>query len=190
MKFRGGDTWVPPGLRGLWGFWLVMSDLFGTVDRMKLFTRYRILNAARAMVGEVGVERVTMRGIAARANITAAAIYKHFLNKRALLDEVIASGFSELATEMLAANDEQSGDAGLRTAIGRIFEFAEIHPKLTRMMMAPQTDDSQPIQRLAAQIARCMRERTMPFGNQDVVARMFWAQVRGQLAMRPDRSAA
>jgi AcrR family transcriptional regulator len=53
---------------------------------MKLFTRYRILNAARAMVAEVGVERVTLRGIAAMANITAAAIYRHFRNKRDMLD--------------------------------------------------------------------------------------------------------
>jgi AcrR family transcriptional regulator len=40
---------------------------------MKFFTRYRILNSARTMVAEVGVERVTMRGIAAMANITAAS---------------------------------------------------------------------------------------------------------------------
>src|ERR1041384_5442433 len=148
---------------------------------MQLYTRCRILNAARAMVGEVGVERVTMRGIAKRANITAPAIYRHFRNKRHLLDEVIASGFSELATGMRAANDEPSSEAGLHAAISHVFEFAETYPNLTRMMLAPHTDDSRPIARLVTQVARCMHERTMPFGNDHEVARMFWAQLRGQL---------
>src|ERR1051325_1448018 len=156
---------------------------------MKLFTRYRILNAARAMVGEVGVERVTMRGIAKRATLTAPAIYRHFRNKRHLLDEVIASGFSELATGMLAANDEPSGEAGLHTAISHVFEFAETYPNLTRMMLAPHTNDCKPIERLARQVGRCMRGGAMPFGNDHEVARMFWAQLRGQLTMRPAAAA-
>ena len=71
--------------------WERLNQL-GSIRSMKLFTRYRILNAARAMVAEVGVERVTMRGIAAMANITAAAIYKHFLNKREMLEQVVKEG--------------------------------------------------------------------------------------------------
>src|SRR5947208_7588709 len=77
-----------------------MSDPVASVRGMKLFTRFRILNATRALVSELGVERVTMRGIARLANLTAPAIYKHFRNKRALLDAVIASGYDELDTQM------------------------------------------------------------------------------------------
>jgi AcrR family transcriptional regulator len=140
---------------------------------MKLFTRFRILNAARSMVGEVGVERVTMRGIAARANLTAPAIYKHFRNKRALLDEVIASGFNELGQTMAAA-------ASLHSMIERGVKFAVINPKLTLMMLAPLTDDHVPVRKLETHLRRegC--------GNARQVARLLWAQLRGQLSMRDD----
>src|ERR1051325_5394425 len=114
---------------------------------MRLLTRFRILNAARSMVGEVGVERVTMRGIAARANITAPAIYKHFRNKRALLDEVIASGYSELGQMMGRGHDVQ-------TMLGRVDKSGSLHPKLTLMMLAPHTDDHVPIRKLQTQMVR------------------------------------
>ena len=142
---------------------------------MKLETRFRILNAARSMVGEVGVERVTMRGIAARANITAPAIYKHFRNKRALLDEVIASGFSELGHMMGRGHDVQ-------TMLERADKFAQLHPKLTLMMLAPHTDDHVPVRRIRWQL---IRERR-PYARE--AARALWAQKRGQLTMRPPKA--
>lgn len=156
---------------------------------MKLFTRFRILNAARSMVGELGVERVTMRGIAARANITAPAIYRHFRNKRALLDAVVASGYDELGRNMLRAQQTPSGSRGLRTAIDQAVNFAVKYPQLTRMMLAPQTVDDVPVVKLAAQVERCMKERSMPYGNADSVAHILWAQMRGQLAQRQPQSA-
>ncbi|HEX4384909.1 MAG TPA: helix-turn-helix domain-containing protein [Myxococcales bacterium] len=70
---------------------------------MKLLTRYRILNAARAMVAEVGVERVTMRGIAAMANITAPAIYRHFRNKRSRYRSLVDLMFGSLEAERYAS---------------------------------------------------------------------------------------
>ena len=142
---------------------------------MRLLTRFRILNAARSMVGEVGVERVTMRGIAARANITAPAIYKHFRNKRALLDEVIASGYSEMGQAMGRGHDVQ-------TMLERAAKFAALHPKLTLMMLAPHTDDHVPIRKLQTQL---MRERR-PYPRE--TARTLWAHKRGELSMRPGRA--
>jgi AcrR family transcriptional regulator len=156
---------------------------------MKLWTRYRILNAARSMVGEVGVERVTMRGIAARANVTAPAIYRHFRNKRALLDEVIASGYRELGANMLAGKRTPSGARGLRTMIDQGVNFALKYPRLTLMMLAPQTDDEVPIRKLESQVRRCMAERSMGYANSRQIADILWAQMRGHLSMRPPQGA-
>lgn len=163
-----------------------MSGGFGSVVGMRLFTRYRILNATRSMVGEVGVERVTMRGIAARANLTAPAIYKHFRNKRALLDEVIASGFHELGTRMRRGLQTPSGARGLRTMIDQGVDFAVRHPRLMEMMLAPRTLDDEPVRRLQTQVERCMREHVMTRGDPRQVALVLWAQIRGQLSMRHD----
>ena len=138
---------------------------------MKLETRFRILNAARSMVGELGVERVTMRGIAARANITAPAIYKHFRNKRHLLDEVIATGYTELGLAMNLGED-------LEDMLRQVLVFADAQPNLTRMMLAPHTDDHLPIRKLQRHFQQLRKPN--PRWN----AQVLWAQLRGQLTMR------
>jgi AcrR family transcriptional regulator len=148
---------------------------------MKLFTRYRILNATRAMVAEVGVERVGMRGIAALANITAAAIYKHFRNKKALLDEVVAHGYRELSYAMLKegkGNLEKMADSGRK--------FAERHSRLFEMMVAPQTNDEEAVKRLEheAYDARKRKELKEPNARRAAVA--IWSEIRGFLARRAE----
>jgi len=153
---------------------------------MKIFTRFRILNAARALVSEVGVERVTMRKIARLANITAPAIYKHFANKRALLDEVIASGFEEMGDGMLRGLRVSPGPEGLKIMTDAAVEFALLYPNLTKMMLAPQTRDDQPVRILEMQVDRCMRERVMRPRNPGYVAALLWSQVRGVLSRRHD----
>src|ERR1700742_2423248 len=96
---------------GNWSAGRGMSDPPDSLRIMKLFTRYRILNATRAMVAEVGVERVTMRGVAAMANITAPAIYRHFRNKREMLEQVVAMGYRDLSTRMLKRGQKAESHA-------------------------------------------------------------------------------
>jgi AcrR family transcriptional regulator len=161
-----------------------MSDPPGSLATMKLFTRYRILNATRAMVAEVGVERVTMRGIAAMANITAPAIYKHFRNKRALLDEVIAHGFSELDQRMLRGLRTPTPQRGLRIMIDQTVAFSLRYPRLFEMMMAPRTRDHAVVQRLERQMEGCMRAGVADASPPADVTRTLWAEMRGLLSLR------
>ena len=147
---------------------------------MKLFTRYRILNATRALVAELGVERVTMRGIASLANITAPAIYKHFRNKRALLDEVIALGFSELDQTMKRGLRTPTPERGLRVMVDQAVDFALRHERLFEMMMSPRARDDRMVQRLQHQLARC---RVTDAAHKALV---LWGQIRGQLTMCHD----
>jgi AcrR family transcriptional regulator len=153
---------------------------------MKLFTRYRILNAARAMVAEVGVERVTMRGIAAMANITAGAIYRHFRNKREMLDQVIAHGYRELSNQMLKRSQKVTGrPRTLRVMIDEAAAYAERHPNLFQMMAAPRTDDEEAVTRLEHEMTECMAARVLPRDNPEKVAIAVWSLMRGFLARRP-----
>ena len=164
-----------------------MSDRPGKLDTMKsLFTRFRILNATRALVSEVGVERVTMRRIAALANITAPAIYKHFRNKRALLDAVIASGYTELTGRMARGNRAPSGPRGLRIMTDEVVAFAQDYPRLMQMMLAPRTADDEPVSFLLTQVTRCMRADIMETRNPPATAALIWAQMRGTLSRRTE----
>ena len=156
------------------------------MSRMSLFTRFRILNATRALVSEVGVERVTMRRIAALANITAPAIYKHFRNKRELLDRVIDSGYDELAGRMARGWRAPSPHGGLRVMTEAVVGFARDYPKLTLMMLAPLTKDEPAVEVLQPQIERCMRGKVLPWRNARVVAGMLWSAMRGLLSRRQE----
>ena len=154
---------------------------------MKIFTRFRILNATRALVSELGVERVTMRGIARLANITAPAIYKHFRNKRALLEAVIASGYDELDTEMIRGLQAPAPHDGLHVMVKETVAYALRYPRLFEMMVAPRTRDHKVVDRLKPQIATCMRAGALEWGNADDIALTIWAQMRGVLSLRHDR---
>jgi AcrR family transcriptional regulator len=53
-------------------------------------TRRQILEAARAVFGDVGYERATIRGIASAANVDKSSIVKYFGTKQKLFQEAVA----------------------------------------------------------------------------------------------------
>jgi AcrR family transcriptional regulator len=65
-------------------------------------TSKRIARAARRLLDKEGVEAVTMRRVAAAVDITAMAVYRHYADRKALLNALADEGFRELA-ERLAA---------------------------------------------------------------------------------------
>lgn len=69
-------------------------------ERQKAETRQRILDAARELFVVDGVEATTMRAIAARIEYTPTAIYHHFKDKDALLEELCLVDFLSLASAM------------------------------------------------------------------------------------------
>jgi AcrR family transcriptional regulator len=57
-------------------------------------TQNRIFAAARQLFDQGGVEAVSMRRIAGKVGITPMAIYKHYPDKDALLNELMLDGFA------------------------------------------------------------------------------------------------
>jgi AcrR family transcriptional regulator len=155
---------------------------------MKLFTRYRILNATRAVIAELGVERVTMRGIAALANITAPAIYKHFKSKKALLEEVVARGYVEMAEKMLRRGPQIRADpkAHVRVMVREAHAYADRYPRLFEMMVAPRSNDEPAVERLEQELQRGMKSRDIAWRNPRELAITLWSQMRGFLSRRPE----
>lgn len=70
-------------------------------------SRPAILKAARRAFARQPYAAVTLRGIAADANVSASLIIKHFGGKEALFDQV--ADFSQAAELLLAAPDDQLG---------------------------------------------------------------------------------
>lgn len=62
--------------------------------------RQTLLDAAVALIGEVGPRVFTLREVARRAGVSHNAPYRHFAGKDELLAEVAAQGFNRLAASM------------------------------------------------------------------------------------------
>jgi AcrR family transcriptional regulator len=89
-----------------------------------------IVETARALLEDEGVEALSMRRLAERLDIRAPSIYKHFADKRELEAAVISAGFEELAVSFEAA-----ARRGSLRALGRAYRrFALAHAHLYRLM--------------------------------------------------------
>src|SRR5215470_12233509 len=76
--------------------------------------RVQILRAAGSMFAKGGIEATSMRRIAARAGVTATLLYKHFVDKDALLVAIGEDFFKKLAADL----DETAG--GERHPVARL----------------------------------------------------------------------
>lgn len=89
--------------------------------------RDRILEAARALVGETGVE-ATMEEIARHAGVAVGTLYRHFPAKEDLVAAVVEDSVAQMAvlTEGAVAA-VHAGAAPGRALLGLFREFAERH---------------------------------------------------------------
>lgn len=93
-----------------------------------------LLDAAVATIESEGIDGLTVRAVADRADVAPMGVYSRFAGKAGLVDAVLVEGFTRLAT---AVDVRQSADAR-----GRLIEachayrlFALEHPHLYRLML-------------------------------------------------------
>ncbi|WP_326652125.1 MULTISPECIES: TetR/AcrR family transcriptional regulator C-terminal domain-containing protein [unclassified Streptomyces] len=65
--------------------------------------RIRVARAALRLLNEVGLEGLTLRAIAKELDVKAPALYWHFKDKQALLDEMATEMLRRMAADLLAA---------------------------------------------------------------------------------------
>ena len=91
-----------------------------------------IVNAARELLEEEGIEALSMRRIGQRLGIRAPSIYKHLPDKDALEAAIISTGFEEQAALFEAALEHSDDPLG---ALARAYrDFGREHPHLYRLM--------------------------------------------------------
>lgn len=111
--------------------------------------RRALVDAGRALVHEEGVAGLTLRAAATRAGVSAAAPYRHFADKEALLAAVMTQGFVELgkALSVIEVDDPLSR----LHAIGhRYLEFVAAEPALSQLMFGGTVTDGDAHPELAA----------------------------------------
>lgn len=94
-----------------------------------------MLERARKIYRDEGVEALSMRRLAQELGISTMAIYSYFESKKALLDGLWIEVFESLTDELLDASKGQRGPRKVLEAHARCFlDFWERHPEQFRMI--------------------------------------------------------
>lgn len=97
-----------------------------------------LLDAARSIVAEVGVERTTMDMVAERGDTTRVTLYAHFGARDGLIDRLIERETGMFADWMFRSYD-QSADLPFggraRHAVESLFEYVRVNPDGLRVLL-------------------------------------------------------
>ena len=103
--------------------------------------RVQILQALAAMLEQPGAERITTAALAARLEVSEAALYRHFASKAQMFEgliEFIEQSVFSLINQIVARGEVEEADAGVRQAsrlVAMLLQFAEKNPGMTRVMV-------------------------------------------------------
>ena len=96
-------------------------------------SRERILDAARELFAELGFERTTMRGVAARAEVDPPLIHHYFGTKDGLLAAALPP---PIAPEVLLAGLSRQRERAGYELVRRVLEVWDEHPVVRGQMLA------------------------------------------------------
>ena len=158
-----------------------------------------ILDAARALFVERGIEAVTMRAIAQRIEYTPTAIYHHFRDKHALLVELCVRDFRSLGQAFLAIGRIEDPVERLGRIGMAYVDFALTNPSHYRFLFMTQRESLVESNEVHGQVdpqedAYVMLRTTVTeaiaagrfrpeFGDAELVSQMLWAAVHGVVSL-------
>jgi AcrR family transcriptional regulator len=96
--------------------------------------RERILSAAAELHRERGLAGVSIRRIAEVVGVTPMAIYRHYRDKDALVDALVAAGFARWEQRLARAVDAPDPLGRVRAAMLAYVEFALDEPRTFELM--------------------------------------------------------
>jgi AcrR family transcriptional regulator len=148
-----------------------------------------LTQAALGLVQEKGPKGFTLREVARRAGVSAAAPYRHFADKAQLLAAVATQGFVQLH-ETLSATAVESGDLTRQVLdMGRAYvRWAVTHPDYYQVMFGSELDKSDPdlltagsraFDDLLDAIVRCQHARLLSDGDPREIAGPTWSLLHG-----------
>lgn len=99
--------------------------------------RQALLNAARELAAEVGVDAFSLREVARRAGVSHGAPYHHFADKTALVRALALRAFEDMQRDLLAATTQHTDALAQIQALSLAYvQFALRHPAEFRFMFS------------------------------------------------------
>jgi len=165
-------------------------------EREREEIRTRILDAARELFANEGVESVTMRRIADRIEYSPTAIYFHFRDKESLLAELCDYDFRAFAHQFIAISQIPDPVERLRAAGQAYVSFGLNNPSHYRLMfMTPKTTEANTLVKgnpeedayafLKLIVAELMEKGRFrdDLTNADLAAQVIWSAVHGLVSL-------
>lgn len=159
-------------------------------------TKARLRNEARDLYLEEGFARFSLREVARRSGVSAAAVYRHFDDKEALLRDVCAAGFSIFSSYLLRALAARTPRERLAAAADQYRQFAVENPRDYRFIfmgaaedyatLAPvdATESASTFTFLVDRVRECMQAGVLEEDDATRVAANIWAHVHGLVSLR------
>ena len=155
--------------------------------------RIQILQTLAAMLEQPGAERVTTAALAAKLEVSEAALYRHFASKAQMFEGLIE--FIEQTVFSLVNQITERDEGGARQAakvVSMLMQFAEKNPGMTRVMVGDalvfenerlQQRMNQFFDKIEATLKQCLRDApsATPTADAQVRASVLTAFVVGRL---------
>ncbi|MGD8699131.1 MAG: TetR/AcrR family transcriptional regulator [Gemmatimonadales bacterium] len=157
-------------------------------------TETAILEAARDLLAQGGIDALSMRAVAARVGVSATAIYNYFDNKQALVQSVISSGFERFDGYLRdAVADRPPGSAERLKALGEAYIlFALENREYFRVLFAMHAELPRDIEELPEgsgyalfrqSVIDAMDAGTIRRTDPDLVVLYLWTLVHGLVTL-------
>ena len=153
--------------------------------------RRALLDEALATISAEGVDGLTLREIGARVGVSRTALYRHFADKRALLDAVATDGFRTLRQQLVGAWEEGGRGRAAFESMGVAYvRFAVANPSHYRVMFGGfvEPEACEPglaveaagaFQALVDALAALQRDAIIRADDTVKMARFVWGVVHG-----------
>jgi len=156
--------------------------------------RVQILQALATMLEQPGSERITTAALAARLEVSEAALYRHFASKAQMFEGLIEFIEQSVFTLINQITErEAQGSTQAARIVGMLVQFAEKNPGMTRVMVGDalvfendrlQQRMNQLFDKVESSLKQCLRlesEAAMPTVDAQVRASVLTAFIVGRL---------
>ncbi len=152
-----------------------------------LSTKERILIAATDLLDAGGPPAVTLRAVGEAAGVSQSAPYRHYADKRALLNAMVRRIIEQLRGSVESArNETDSSIVALNLVVSQYFEFARRFPVRYRLLLEESRSNSevaaesrQAFVPIADLVHIAQRSGDLRDGNPDHIVALIFGAVHG-----------
>jgi AcrR family transcriptional regulator len=153
-----------------------------------------LLDAAADILDTEGPDGLSIRRIAAAANVAPMGVYNHFESKNGIIEALFIQGFERLQDALAGIADIHDPYEALREAGRRYRALALAHPKVYGVMFLQAIPGYEPsdhalevgaraFEALVAAVERAMASGVVAEASPTETAQMIWAGVHGWMSI-------